>query len=118
MTMRPSGPRPKRPQSPTDTTKPPYTFIARTSEYILIECETLNAAVNQFVRYCIPPDPGDQAAFIKDTDGVIAIGYATKLGGEEFEWVGTETGYAHLASHKLMHPLLLVDVARGIGIKT
>lgn len=119
MTLRPSTPRPKRPLAfKTPVSGPYYLHAVLSADTVSIQSEHLGELINEFVRYCIPPDPGDRGAFIQDADGTIVIGYAWSHVDNEVEWVGTSVGCDYLLGHASMPPLLSLDIERQLKTET
>jgi len=106
---------PKMPPSRDYCTTGPYTvsITGEGNERNL----TLEEAVEVFVRYALPPCPGQSAA-IMDRDGVIGAGYHAvrqdSNADPAFKWTGTVYVIGALCANELVYPLLRLDIEAAV----
>lgn len=93
---------------------PPFS-VAMMPDGLWIEgIEMLNGcrgAIDEFVRYCLPPIDGRTACVI-DADGVVVIGYALNPLG--LQWFGTTWAVSMLRLHSLVEPALMVSIEMAL----
>lgn len=108
----------KTPQTYTYYHTGPF-WIASTPTDVIMHTLTIDAAVDNFVRYGIPPIQGvGQMAMIGDADGVAVAAWAFRTGtdGGRIEWTATQLGVTKLRQHKLIEPSLMADIEMQITV--
>lgn len=106
-------PRAKLPQSYDQELRPPFLVTQMPNVICLWDIETLEQAVDEFVRYCIPPVPG--GAGVTDADGVIAICYVYDQFAEDpLRWSGVRQAVDLLREHRLVEPGLMVEIEMAL----
>jgi hypothetical protein len=103
-------PRVKLPMNYTQHVGAPFCVSMMPDGLHLPDIEELSDAVNQFVRYCLPPLEG-RTACITDVDGVLAIGYDyNPFAHESLRWFGIESAVSDLRNHPLVEPALMATI--------
>lgn len=107
-------PRTKLPLTYTQTVYSPYAISMMPDGLRLDDIMSLEEAVHEFVRYCLPPLQG-RTAVITDVDGVAVLGYTHNPFAEEaLKWVGTKAAVEFLGEHRLIEPLLIASIEMAL----
>jgi hypothetical protein len=99
-------PRAKLPMSPDQALTPPFIVSQSPTLLQLWDIPTLAEAVDEFVRYGLPPNDTPGGCVVIDSNGVVAIGY----GGPPLFWAGTRVAIEILRQHPLVEPLLMASI--------
>ena len=90
---------------------PPFLLSRMPGGLSMWEIPTLAEAVDEFVRYGLPPSDVRGGCVVTDSDGVIAIGYAYEMHVDKtLLWAGTRSAVELLREHRLAEPLLIASI--------
>jgi hypothetical protein len=107
-------PHPKLPLRYDQHVTPPFRLDTSDDTH-LDRLETLSVAVDEFVRYAIPP--GCATAGVFDSNGTIVIAYTRNGLNGELEWFGVRAAVDVLREHSLVDPLLFYSIERHLEPK-
>lgn len=106
-------PRAKLPMRYDQELRPPFLVTQMPSIICMWDIETLEQAIDEFVRYCLPPSYG--GAGITDSDGVMAIAYTYDMLAEDsMRWTGVRAAVDLLRAHRLVEPALMVSIEMAL----
>ena len=111
------APRAKVPMLYDQRLDPPFLLTMMPDGLCLWDLD-FRSAIDEFVRYALPPSHELGGACVGDSNGVIAIGFASNpYSDPALQWVGTRAAVDLLRQNRLVEPLLLASIEMALEPK-
>lgn len=84
-------------------------LLSQMPDAVSLEVDDLQDAIDEFVRYGLPPFDAPGGCSVADSNGVLAIGYINN-GLAPTYWTGVRAAVELLREHPLVEPLLMATI--------